>query len=133
MRTPKQGKNGLRNQLKAGLQRTACLLSTISLLLWAFAPEALHAGSSYGQASDIFNIGAGARSMGMGSAFTALADDASAPYFNPAGLAFQDEHQLMLMHAPLFLNSNYNYLSSAHPFGDKWGAVAISDALLLSN
>jgi len=71
--------------------------------------------------------------MGMGSAFTGLADDASAPYYNPAGLAFLDEHQLLVMHAPLFLETHFNYLSSAHPFGDKWGAVALSDALLLSN
>lgn len=32
-------------------------------------------------------IGAGARAAGMGGAFTALADDASAASFNPAGLA----------------------------------------------
>ncbi len=91
------------------------------------------AKQSFGGASDIFNIGAGARSMGMGSAFTGLADDASAPYFNPAGLAFIDEHQLMLMHAPLFVNSQYNYVSSVHPFGDKWGTLALSDALLTSS
>lgn len=32
-------------------------------------------------------VGAGARAAGMGGAFTALADDASAVSFNPAGLA----------------------------------------------
>jgi len=95
------------------------------------APAA--AKQSFGGASDIFNVGAGARSMGMGSAFTGLADDASAAYFNPAGLAFIDEHQLMVMHAPLFINSQYNYLSSVHPFGDKWGTLGISDALLTSS
>ena len=51
------------------------------------------ASATYGQASDIENIGAGARSMAMGGAFTGLSDDASAPYYNPAGLAFLDEHQ----------------------------------------
>lgn len=32
----------------------------------------------------------GAKAMGMGNAFTAVADDASAIWFNPAGIAFQD-------------------------------------------
>lgn len=90
------------------------------------------ASADYGQASDLFNVGAGARSMAMGSAFTALANDASAPYFNPAGLAFLDEHQLMVMHAPLFIDTNYNYVASANPLGDRWGTLALSDALLLS-
>ncbi len=91
------------------------------------------AASSYGQASDLFNVGAGARSMAMGGAFTGLADDASAPYFNPAGLAFLDEHQLMVMHAPLFIDTSYNYIASANPLGDRLGALALSDAMLLSD
>jgi len=32
----------------------------------------------------------GTKGMGMGNAYTALADDASAIWFNPAGIAFQD-------------------------------------------
>jgi hypothetical protein len=119
-----------RNSRSAGralLTLLAVLLQVSILALSASAKQ------SFGQASDIFNVGAGARSMAMGGAFTGLADDASAAYFNPAGLAFLDEHQLMLMHAPLFVDSQYNYLSSAHPFGDKWGTVGISDALLTSD
>ncbi|MDQ6970565.1 MAG: long chain fatty acid transport protein, partial [Mariprofundus sp.] len=33
----------------------------------------------------------GAKAMGMGNAFTAVADDASAAWFNPAGVAFGHE------------------------------------------
>ncbi|NLB34557.1 MAG: hypothetical protein GX817_01875 [Elusimicrobia bacterium] len=39
------------------------------------------------------NQGIGARAMGMGGAFTAVADDASAAYWNPAGLALIDNIQ----------------------------------------
>ncbi|MFQ5346132.1 MAG: OmpP1/FadL family transporter [Mariprofundus sp.] len=43
-----------------------------------------------------FQIGEqGARAMGMGNAFTAVADDPSAQWFNPAGSAFQPGTQIM--------------------------------------
>lgn len=105
----------------------------LSAIVALFLSTMAHADATFGHSSDIFNIGAGARSMAMGGAFTGLADDASAPYFNPAGLAHLDEHQIMAMHAPLFLDSNYNYLSSVNPLGDKWGAVGLSDAMLSSD
>lgn len=120
--------NDTRNTGSALLIRAGLFLIAAALVARPAAAK-----QSFGGASDIFNVGAGARSMAMGSAFTGLADDASAPYFNPAGLSYIDEHQLMLMHAPLFVDSQYNYLSSVHPFGDKWGTFALSDALLTSN
>lgn len=43
-------------------------------------------------------ISPGARAAGMGEAFVAVADDATAAYWNPAGLAFQDGREIMLMH-----------------------------------
>jgi len=36
--------------------------------------------------ADYLNIGVGGRALGMGGAFTAVADDATAAYWNPAGL-----------------------------------------------
>ncbi len=44
-------------------------------------------------------ISPGARPSGMGEAFAAIADDATAVYWNPAGLAFQTGRELTLMHA----------------------------------
>jgi len=43
-------------------------------------------------------ISPGARASGMGEAFVALADDATATYWNSAGLAFQEGRELSLMH-----------------------------------
>jgi len=43
-------------------------------------------------------ISPGARAAGMGEAFVALADDATATFWNPAGLAFQQHKELHLMH-----------------------------------
>jgi len=44
-------------------------------------------------------ISPGARASGMGEAFVGLADDATAVFWNPAGLAFQTGRELTLMHA----------------------------------
>jgi hypothetical protein len=108
-------------------------LGLLGLILSLGVLPKAQAADSFGQASDIYHVGVGARAMAMGSAFTGLADDASAPYYNPAGLAILDEHQLMAMHAPLYMDSNFNYLATAHPFGDKWGALALSIASLSSS
>jgi len=46
--------------------------------------------------------GGGARALGMGGAFTAVADDPSATFWNPAGLASMDQNELLLMHSERF-------------------------------
>ena len=48
------------------------------------------------------------RSSGMGSAFTAVSDDASAAWHNPAGVAFSEGNQLMVGGAVIFTNSSYS-------------------------
>ncbi len=46
--------------------------------------------------------GGGARALGMGGAFTAIADDPSATFWNPAGLAGVQESELLIMHSERF-------------------------------
>lgn len=41
-----------------------------------------------------YPFGVGARAIGMGEAFTAIADDASAVYYNPAGIAQLDHNEI---------------------------------------
>lgn len=47
-------------------------------------------------------FGVGARAMGLGEAFTAVADDSTAMYWNPAGLAYQSQKSATLMHNNLY-------------------------------
>lgn len=56
------------------------------LCLWLAAP-ALAATGDAGQIGSTLRIGQGARALGMGQAFTAVADDESSLFYNPAGLA----------------------------------------------
>jgi len=46
--------------------------------------------------------GGGARALGMGGAFTAMADDPSTTFWNAAGLASLSDRELLIMHAERF-------------------------------
>ena len=57
-----------------------------------------------------YTYGIGPRAIGMGSAFTGLADDASAVYWNPAGLSQLSSYELELSSAPIyFYQSSQTY------------------------
>lgn len=72
--------------------------------------------------------GWGARAAAMGGAFTAVADDADAVFWNPAAPARLDNSQFNLMHAKPFLGLEsvqlgMNSFSYAHPFKAKSSAL----------
>ena len=70
------------------------------------------------------SYGAGARSLAMGAAFVGVADDASATYWNPAGLSQITRKELTLMQATLFADTTYDYYSFVMPSkkgGSAWG------------
>ncbi len=76
--------------------------------------ESVHAASSY--AGEFLNLGAGARSLALGSAYVALADDATAGYWNSAGLVGLKQRQAHLMHAERFSGLvQHDFLSVARP------------------
>jgi len=67
--------------------------------------------------NEFLNIGVGARGLGMGSTQVASADDATAGYWNPAGLVNVSENPTVsLMHADYFAGiGKYDFLSAAMP------------------
>jgi hypothetical protein len=85
---------------------------------------------SAGGAGAYLKMGVGARALGMGSAFTAVADDATAAFWNPAGLALLEKNEASFMHANLSLDRKYNFFNYAHVLKDKdgkrKGTVALS-------
>jgi hypothetical protein len=78
--------------------------------------------------NEFLNIGAGARGMAMGGAQVASAKDATAGYWNPAGLTgIKDHINLGIMHADYFAGiAKYDYLSVAKPIQDNKRALGFS-------
>ena len=74
---------------------------TIVFLLGMIVPVQLIGGK---YAAEFLRIGVGARALGMGGAFVAIADDGSASYWNPAGLGNLARHQIHFSHVQLFDN-----------------------------
>jgi hypothetical protein len=76
-------------------------------------------------AASFLEIGVGARSLAMGGAFTALANDPSALYWNVAGIAKLDRVGIFFNHTQWIANINYDYLAGVVPLG-QFGTVGIS-------
>lgn len=99
------------------------------LLLCALAlPSRLAAAGfnsdSAGTASGQFlKIAAGARGAGLGEAYSALADDAFALDWNPAGLINIKKNSMTVMHAPYLAGTFADYFAYAETAGDmgSWG------------
>ena len=52
-------------------------------------------------------IGPGARSLGMGSAFVSIADDASSLYWNPAGIVNVSRTEVQTYYAPWLVETQF--------------------------
>ena len=112
----------------------------VSLALIALAVIAgLTPQVSFGQgeaAVPFLLIAPNARADGMGEAGGALSDDASASFWNPAGLAFQTGQEISLTHSnwlPAFQQADlfYDYLSYKN-YNESWGGTISGSITYLS-
>ncbi len=94
------------------MKRVAATLVVLTLVSAASAPgQDKYAG-------EFLKIGVGARALGMGGAFVSVADDASAIYWNPAGMMFLTRGQVLGMHAEQFGGEvSHDFMSAAYPLG----------------
>lgn len=96
------------------------------LALWPAAPAAAAFGASAKgtTAASFLSLVPGARAAAMGEAYTAVADDASALYWNPAALARIQKRTATFSHAAHLDSSFYDYAAYGQSLGEwgGWGA-----------
>jgi len=88
--------------------------TTAWVLIFSMAACPRFAGAQVaGQPGEIYQFGAGARALAMGSAQTAVVQDVNAVYYNPAGLGLLPGRELQFMRASLFEGASYDYIAYA--------------------
>lgn len=111
-------------------RRKVQLIFMSFIILLNVPAQLLATDEGSGEPWAFLKIGAGARAMGLGGAYVAIADDATATYWNPAGLGFlKKKFGLTFMHIEAQAGNfgptvsgiagRYEYISVAGPM--PWG------------
>ena len=85
----------------------ACITTTVLLGVCPVQAQQIEISSSLNP------VGSGARATGMGGAFIAVADDATAASWNPAGLVQLEKPEFSIVYA--YQNNSQKYNSTLHP------------------
>ena len=83
---------------------------SLLILLGAISLSAQTENASTGLA--FLKLGVGGRAIGMGEAYSALSDDASGMYYNPAGISFGAGDEVTLMHKQWVFGTTSEFLGS---------------------
>jgi hypothetical protein len=112
------------------LQKIPSLRSFVILMSCALLGNQLSSAQSIGRvgtsAASFLKIGVGSRALSMGDAYTTIADDATAMYWNPAGIASMDQMQMIYSHYDYIADINYDFGGVTFPVSDigTFGAFA---------
>jgi len=94
--------------------RKTLALSLALFILIVVGCSEVAVAKDYNHALPFLRMGVGARALGMGGAYVAVADDATAGYWNPAGLSSVGKFSFSSMIAAnMGEDRKYNYLSVA--------------------
>lgn len=100
-----------------GSKSTVFLLVSVLMLTGSVSQSAKYSG-------EFLELGVSARALGMGGAYTAVSEDASSPYYNPAGLSAVQRKTAMFMHAETFGSLlNHDYIGGVMPVGKRQAGI----------
>ncbi len=85
----------------------------------------VRAGGTGTNSADFLNISSSSRAAGMGEAFTGVADDIGALYYNPSGIALSKDMGVHYVHAFWLESIGYDHISAMAPLGT-FGTAGIS-------
>ncbi len=118
--------------MRGFLSKNRCkVLPVLGIVIFLFG-NLSYAQDGDGGTESNFHIGFGARAMGLGSAFTALADDPTAVFWNSAGLENIYSQSVTLFYTQL-IEGDYQFIGYAFPtlnlgtFGIGLGRIGVSD------
>ena len=107
------------------MRHTIAILLALALMV-STATAAKPEYSNVGRAGLAFlKITPGARSVAMGGAFTSIADDASAVFYNPAGMTRVKKIDFLFSHTNWISDINHEYIALVVP-GGLMGTFGIS-------
>jgi long-subunit fatty acid transport protein len=98
--------------MKIKIQMICCVFLLGFMLQVAASQEVSKVGTT---AANFLTIGVGARAVGMGSAFVAVADDITALYWNPAGVARLEKTQATFSYANWIADITFNHAGFTIP------------------
>ncbi len=113
---------------RSSLRFWPALLVVLYLVMMAM-PVALLGGGSFDKvgttAAQFLKLGVGARALGLGGSFVALADDGTALYWNPAGLTHLSGVNTVFNHNEWVLDITHEFMGLSVPMG-RSGVVGFS-------
>lgn len=88
----------------------------IMILLCLFLkPLPMSAASGDAGTEGPFAFGVEARAISLGRAYTGVAEDASAVYWNPGALAYLEQKEFSSLYVPLYAGTDYGFLAFVYP------------------
>jgi len=106
-------------------------LSILSLVALLVSPAICFGQAKVGTAGAQFlEIGVSARAMAMGEAFIGISNDASALYYNPAGLSILTQKEVLLTFIKYPADINFYFGGAVFPMPSLAGALGLSFTML---